>query len=83
MGINFIELAYSKLMTIPVSYMDWKDLSASAFMGLGAIIIEPLFQSHPAIIIFNFAYEIFNPRWMAYAPTSWVINPSAGLGIPG
>ncbi len=56
-----LELTYSKTHGDDHLY-EWKDLFASGFMGVGSAIIGPLFKVAFAILLFESAYEFFNPE---------------------
>lgn len=56
-----IELAYSKTHSKEELY-DWKDLLASSSMGLGTVLLTPIFKVVSAAVIFYGVYEIFNPE---------------------
>ena len=57
-----LELAYSRSHDEEKHLYEWKDLMASSVMGLGAVVLEPLFKVISAIVIFNLVYEVFNPE---------------------
>lgn len=61
LGLILLELTYSKTSTDKKDLYDWKDLASSLAMGIGSAVIAPLIKTISAIIIFNIAYEIFNP----------------------
>ncbi|MCO6492936.1 MAG: sterol desaturase family protein [Phaeodactylibacter sp.] len=61
-GLILLELAHSKSHGEKKNLYEWKDLMASSFMGVGTAIIEPLFKVISAVVIFNLAYEVFNPE---------------------
>ncbi len=72
-----VELAYSKHHDNENLYQ-WKDLAASSFMGLGAVILAPLIKLISAVVLFTAVYEIFNPEVngvrtniMGYASFGW------------
>jgi len=56
-----LELAYSKFFGDKKLY-EWKDLAASSFMGLGAVLLAPLLKVISAAVIFELVYELFNPE---------------------
>ncbi|MCC5943322.1 MAG: sterol desaturase family protein [Bernardetiaceae bacterium] len=56
-----LELTYSKFFEKNNIY-EWKDFAASAFMGLGAVLLAPLLKVVSAAVIFEFVYEVFNPE---------------------
>lgn len=60
LGLILLELTYSKNSNKKDLYQ-WKDLSASLFMGVGSALLAPLIKTISAIVIFNFVYELCNP----------------------
>lgn len=61
-ALILLELAHSRSHDETRGLYEWKDLFASISMGVGAVVIEPLFKVISAIVIFNGAYELFNPE---------------------
>jgi sterol desaturase/sphingolipid hydroxylase (fatty acid hydroxylase superfamily) len=55
-----LELTYSKTHGDDDLY-DWKDFAASSAMGIGSAIIGPLLKVILLIVLFEYAYELFNP----------------------
>ena len=54
------EIAYSHSHDNKELYV-WKDFMASGAMGIGSAIIGPLLKVTLLIVVFNWAYELFNP----------------------
>ena len=63
LGLILLELTYSKTHDHKKNknLYHWKDLFSSLTMGIGSTIIAPLIKTISAIVIFNVAYEYFNP----------------------
>ena len=55
-----LELTYSKTHGDDDLY-DWKDFAASSAMGIGSAIIGPLLKVILLVVLFEYAYELFNP----------------------
>lgn len=55
-----LELTYSKTHGDDDLY-DWKDFAASSAMGIGSAIIGPLLKVILLVVLFEWAYELFNP----------------------
>ncbi|MDN6310335.1 MAG: C-5 sterol desaturase, partial [Psychroflexus sp.] len=55
-----IELSYSKTKDNKKLY-NWKDLLSSLSLGIGSAVIGALMKTVSMILVFNFAYELFNP----------------------
>jgi len=55
-----IELTYSKAFGNKQLYK-WKDLRSSLSLGVGSAILGALLKTVSVILIFNFAYDLFNP----------------------
>lgn len=55
-----LEITYSHTHGDEDLYV-WKDLFASGAMGVGSAILGPLIKLTVLIVVFNFAYELFNP----------------------
>lgn len=60
LALILLELTYSKHTNNKDLYK-WKDLSASLAIGVGSAVIAALIKTVSAILIFNVAYELFNP----------------------
>ena len=60
-ALVLIELAYSKTHHHEKLY-SWKDLLASSSMGLGTVLLTPVFKVVSAMAIFYGVYELFNPE---------------------
>ena len=57
-----IELSYSKIFDDENKKLYiWKDLISSLSLGVGSAVLAALIKTVSVILIFNFAYEIFNP----------------------
>lgn len=56
-----LELTYSKTHGDDDLY-DWKDFAASSIMGIGSAIIGPLLKVVLLVVLFEYAYELFNPE---------------------
>jgi len=54
------EIAYSHSHDNKGLYV-WKDLMASGAMGVGSAILGPLLKVTLLIVVFNWAFELFNP----------------------
>ncbi|MFS4491992.1 sterol desaturase family protein [Maribacter sp. 2308TA10-17] len=54
------EIAYSHSHDNKELYV-WKDFMASGAMGIGSAIIGPLLKVTLLIVVFNWAFELFNP----------------------
>lgn len=61
LGLILLELTYSKTSTNKKDLYHWKDLASSLAMGIGSAVLAPLIKTISAIVIFNIAYELFNP----------------------
>lgn len=61
LGLILLELTYSKTSTDKKDLYDWKDLASSLTMGIGSAVLAALIKTISAIIIFNIAYDFFNP----------------------
>lgn len=61
LALILLELTYSKTHHYKNLY-HWKDLKASLIMGIGSAIIAALIKTVSAIVIFNYAFEVFNPE---------------------
>ncbi|MBK5209168.1 MAG: sterol desaturase family protein [Flavobacteriaceae bacterium] len=61
LALILLELTYSKTHNYKNLY-HWKDLKASLIMGVGSAIIAALIKTISAIVIFTYAFEIFNPE---------------------
>lgn len=58
-----LELTYSKVFDKKNKDLyQWKDLTASSVMGLGAVVISPLLKVVSAAVIFTLVFDIFNPE---------------------
>ena len=55
-----VELTYSKTHGKEDLY-DWKDFAASSAMGIGSAILGPLLKVVLLVVLFEYAYEFFNP----------------------
>lgn len=55
-----MELSYSKVFDDKHLY-NWKDFISSLSLGLGSAILAALIKTVSIIVVFNFAYELFNP----------------------
>ncbi len=55
-----LELTYSKVFDDKKLYK-WKDLVASVSLGIGSVILGALLKTVSFIVVFTFAYELFNP----------------------
>lgn len=55
-----IELSYSKTQDNKKLYK-WKDLLSSLSLGIGSAVIGALMKTVSMILVFEFAYELFNP----------------------
>ncbi len=55
-----LELTYSKHSDNKKLYK-WKDLRSSLSLGVGSAVIAALVKTTTLILVFNFAYELFNP----------------------
>lgn len=63
MAFILLELTYSKTHDHEKKDLyKWKDLFSSLSLGLGSAVIAALIKTVSAILIFNVAYEIFNPE---------------------
>ncbi|NEW80210.1 MAG: sterol desaturase family protein [Gelidibacter sp.] len=61
LALILLELTYSKTHNYKNLY-HWKDLKASLIMGVGSAVIAALIKTISAIVIFTYAFEIFNPE---------------------
>jgi len=61
LALILLELTYSKTHHYKNLY-HWKDLKASLIMGVGSGVIAALIKTISAIVIFNYAFEVFNPE---------------------
>lgn len=61
LGFIAIELTYSKAFDNKKLYQ-WKDLISSLSLGVGSLILGALIKTATVILVFNFAYDIFNPE---------------------
>jgi sterol desaturase/sphingolipid hydroxylase (fatty acid hydroxylase superfamily) len=81
LGLILLELTYSKTHNLKNLY-HWKDLKASLFIGVGSALIAALIKTISAIVIFSYAYEVFNPEingirtnimgWKSFGYVWWV-----------
>lgn len=55
-----LEITYSHTHDDKDLY-NWKDFMASGAMGIGSAILGPLVKLTVLIVVFNWAYELFNP----------------------
>ena len=55
-----LEITYSHTHDNKDLY-NWKDFMASGAMGIGSAILGPLIKLTVLIVVFNWAYEFFNP----------------------
>ncbi|HSI68601.1 MAG TPA: sterol desaturase family protein, partial [Gillisia sp.] len=60
LGLILLELTYSKTHDNKNLYK-WKDLTSSLMLGIGSAVLGALVKTAAVILIFNFAYELFNP----------------------
>ncbi|NRD22649.1 sterol desaturase family protein [Winogradskyella litoriviva] len=60
LGFIALELSYSKAFDNKRLYK-WKDLISSLSLGVGSAILGALLKTVSVMLIFNFAYDLFNP----------------------
>ena len=60
LGLIALELSYSKVFDNRQLYK-WKDLISSVSLGVGSAILGALIKTISIIVVFNFAYDLFNP----------------------
>ena len=61
LGLIALELSYSKVLDDKQLYK-WKDFISSLSLGVGSAILGALLKTVSLILIFNFAYDLFNPE---------------------
>ncbi|RCW92488.1 sterol desaturase family protein [Winogradskyella arenosi] len=61
LGLIALELSYSKVLDDNKSLYHWKDLISSVSLGVGSAILGALIKTVSIVVIFNFAYDLFNP----------------------
>ncbi|WP_179335215.1 sterol desaturase family protein [Winogradskyella costae] len=60
LGLIALELTYSKVLDNKKLY-NWKDLISSVSLGVGSAVVAALIKTVSIVVIFKFAYDIFNP----------------------
>ena len=60
LGFIALELSYSKVFDDKQLYK-WKDFISSLSLGVGSAILGALLKTASVILVFNFAYDLFNP----------------------
>ena len=61
LGLIALELSFSKVFDDKHLYK-WKDLRSSLSIGIGFAILGALLKTVSLILVFNFAYDFFNPE---------------------
>ena len=61
LGLIALELSYSKVLDDKQLYK-WKDFISSLSLGIGSAVLGALLKTVSLILIFNFAYDVFNPE---------------------
>ena len=60
LGLIVLELTYSKHSDNKNLY-NWKDLLSSVSLGVGSVILSALIKTVTIILVFTYAYDLFNP----------------------